>query len=306
MISRFARLALLVELLLYLAGSYWLHSIGYAPLRVFAMAVGVAFILRLVVTLGPFLTVLMLRLHDDRRVVGVGFIRAILGEYIAKSLSFTVWQPFEPWLMQADAEPQPGKNVPVLLVHGYLCNRGSWLVMKRLLRERLPNPVYTINLEPPLSRIDDYVPQLEARVAQLVSGSGHANVHLVCHSMGGLVARAWLTRNQSWSKVASISMLGSPHHGTEMARAGIGRNVRQMVRGNPWLAALEGEEAGHSPAVPVISVHSENDNLVYPPESADLPWAANIRIEGVGHVQMQSAAVTADLVAANIRKAEMV
>lgn len=305
MISRLARLALFGEALLYLCGSIWLHGTGYAAWRIFALVIGAALLLRVIVALGPFLTVIALRLRDGRPVFGVGFLRALIGETIAKSLSFTIWQPFEPWWMSRDPAPETGRHGPVLLVHGYLCNRGSWTVMRRLLADRLPNPVFTISLEPPFGRIDDYVPQLDARVSDILAGSGHTKLHLICHSMGGLVARAWLARNQGWSRVASLAMFGSPHHGTELARAGIGHNVRQMVKGNGWLAALEAEEAGLSPAVPVISVHTENDNLVYPPESANLPWAANIRIEGIGHVQMQSAAEAADLAAANIRKAEL-
>lgn len=305
MISRLARAALLVELLVYLGWGIWLHA-GHVPLwRIFAMVIAAALILRLVVTLGPFLTVMVLRLRDSRKILGAGFGRAMLGEYVAKSLSFTLWQPFERRLMSPDPTPTPGGRAPILLVHGYLCNRGSWRVMRRLLGERLSNPVYTLSLEPPFARIDDYVQQLEARVATILAGSGHARLHLVCHSMGGLVARAWLARAEGWSRVASLSMLGSPHQGTELARAGIGHNVRQMVKGNAWLTVLESEEAGLVPRVPVISVHTENDNLVYPPESSDLPWAANIRIEGVGHVQLQSSVDVADHVVTNLRRATL-
>jgi len=305
MISRMARWALLAEVLLYLCWAAWLNGAGYSAVRIFAMVLGVALLLRFVVTLGPFLTVLALRLRDGLPVFGVGFARALMGEYVAKSLSFTLWQPFERWIMSPDDDLQSGRPAPILLVHGYLCNRGSWFVMRRLLRARLPNPVHTISLEPPFTRIDDYVPQLETRVAQILAGSGHAKLHVVCHSMGGLVARAWLSRGQEWSKVASLTMLGSPHHGTELARAGIGRNVRQMVKGNAWLSALAAAEQDFNPPVPVACISTENDNLVYPPSSATLPWSANIRIEGVGHVQLQSAAKVADLIAANIRKSEL-
>ncbi len=300
MIGKMARWALIGEMFIYSCWAMWLHGASYAPLRIAAMVLGMALLLRFIVTLGPFLTVLALRLRDHRPVFGVGFGRALLGEFIAKSLSFTLWQPFEHWLMRPDVDPRQAQDVPILLVHGYLCNRGSWFVMRRLLGARLPNPVFTLSLEPPFSRIDDYVSQLDARVNKILDSSGHATLHLVCHSMGGLVARAWLLRNQGWGRVASLTMLGSPHHGTELARAGIGQNVRQLVKGNAWLAALAAQETGLLPPAPVMSIRTENDNLVYPPESADLTWAANIRIEGVGHVQMQSSTVAADMIAANI------
>lgn len=303
MISRLARAALLCEALLYLAWILWLNDAEHAPLRIFAMVVGTALLLRFIVTLGPFLTVLGLRVRDGRPILNVGFGRALLGEYLAKSLSFTLWQPFERSLMQPDADPQPGEPVPILLVHGYLCNRGSWFVMRRMLRAQLPNPVFTISLEPPFTRIDDYLAQLDVRVSEILAGSGHQRLHLVCHSMGGLVARAWLSRMDGWGRVASVTMLGSPHHGTELAKLGVGRNVRQMVRGNAWLDSLTKEEIGLTAPVPVMSIHTENDNLVYPPESSNLPWSANIRVDGVGHVQLQSSTMTAAHIVANIRNA---
>jgi triacylglycerol lipase len=304
MISRMARWALWMEMVLYGGLAVWMHGRGHDSVRIFAVALGIALLLRFVVTLGPFITVFALRRRDGKP-LPASFFPAIAGEYVAKSRSFTLWQPFESWLMPPDPAPTPGGRVPILLVHGYLCNRGSWLGMQRLLKARLPNPVHTISLEPPFARIDEYVPQLEAKVAALLAASGHARLHLVCHSMGGLVARAWLARNDGWARAASITMLGSPHHGTELAKLGLGRNVRQMVRGNDWLAALEKEEANIRSDIPVMSIHTENDNLVYPPESADLPWAANIRIAGVGHVQLQSSAKAADLIVANIGKANL-
>lgn len=304
MIGRMARWALLCEAFFYILLGLWLKSSGLSTWRIFAVVLACALLLRFIVTLGPFLMVSALRIRDGRPLLGVGFGRALYGEFVAESLSFTLWQPFEHWLMLPDLKARQGGPVPILLVHGYLCNRGSWLVMRRRLRSQLPNPVHTISLEPPFTHIDDYVTQLDARISAILAGSGQRHVHLVCHSMGGLVARAWLARQGGWEKVASLTMLASPHHGTELARFGLGRNVKQMVRDNAWLSKLATAEAGMAPPIPTVSIHTENDNLVYPPESSDLPWAANIRLEGVGHVQLQSAATAATQIVANIRKAE--
>ena len=156
-------------------------------------------------------------------------------------------------------------------------------------------------MEPPLARIDEYVDQLAARVKEICDGTSHQRVVLVCHSMGGLVARAWIARRGGAARVAKLITLGSPHHGTELARFGVGHNVRQMRYGNEWLSTLAADELGMGAGHTVVSISTENDNLVYPPESADLPGARNIRLKGVGHVSLQFSAAAADLIAAELR-----
>ena len=66
---------------------------------------------------------------------------------------------------------------------------------------------------------------------------------LVCHSMGGLAARAWL-RDADPARVHRIVTIGTPHRGTWLARFGRTVNGRQMRMGGEWLRKLEGERAG--------------------------------------------------------------
>lgn len=60
---------------------------------------------------------------------------------------------------------------------------------------------------------------------------------LVGHSMGGLVARAYL-RRYGELRVARLITLGTPHRGSLLAHLGIGRNARQMEPGSVWLREL--------------------------------------------------------------------
>jgi hypothetical protein len=86
--------------------------------------------------------------------------------------------------------------------------------------------------------------------------------------------------------VARLVTLGSVHHGTQLAKLGIGPNARQMRIGNPWLVAL-----GKTDAVPLppgsVSIYSCHDNYVFPQETGSwLEGATNIAIGGVSHVGM--------------------
>jgi triacylglycerol esterase/lipase EstA (alpha/beta hydrolase family) len=84
-------------------------------------------------------------------------------------------------------------------------------------------------------------------------------VILVGHSMGGLVARAYLQRHGE-SRVAGLVTLGTPHQGSRLAHIGYGENARQMRPGSPWLQAL----ASPAPVVDTVVIYSPHDNFVMP------------------------------------------
>jgi triacylglycerol esterase/lipase EstA (alpha/beta hydrolase family) len=111
-------------------------------------------------------------------------------------------------------------------------------------------------------------------------------VAIVAHSMGGLVARAWM-RDHGTAALARLITLGTPHHGTALARFGLGRNAVQMRTGSAWLRLLS---AGEDPAARalVTSLYTHHDNIVSPRESGHLPGARNLEFGGVGHVALGS------------------
>ena len=105
----------------------------------------------------------------------------------------------------------------VLLVHGFMCNRGLWNDWHAELSRRA-QPVVAVNLEPFRGSIDDYVPIIEHAVASLTAATGRAPL-VVAHSMGGLAMRAWLRATpDSAQRVAHIVTVGTPHQGTWLAR----------------------------------------------------------------------------------------
>jgi pimeloyl-ACP methyl ester carboxylesterase len=179
---------------------------------------------------------------------------------------------------------------PVLLIHGYGCNSGYWSHLRPLLNAARISHA-SLDLEPMLGAIDDYVPLVERAVAALCSKSNAPQVVIVAHSMGGLVARAYL-REHGASCIAHIFTLGTPHHGTSLANLGIGRNALQMRRTgcadapeSAWLRDLAAAESGATRAL-ITSFYTHHDNIVAPQTSSLLPGARNIEFGGVGHVAM--------------------
>jgi triacylglycerol esterase/lipase EstA (alpha/beta hydrolase family) len=177
---------------------------------------------------------------------------------------------------------------PVLLVHGYGCNSGYWAHLAPLLdREGISHA--GIDLEPVAGSIDDYAPLIEARVRELCAATGAARIAIVAHSMGGLAARAWMRAygRAGSARVARLITLGTPHHGTALARFGPGANAVQMRQDSPWLRALAESETRDVRAR-IVSLYTHHDNIVAPQDSSVLPGARNVAFGGVGHVALGS------------------
>mgnify|MGYP001214782524 FL=1 len=146
----------------------------------------------------------------------------VLREYGAFVRGFVLVQPWV-WLgMPADRLRATVQ--PMLLVHGYGCNRGIWWWLRPRL-EAAGHVVATISLEPPWGGIDGFAGQLHARIEAVCAATGAPRVTLVAHSMGGLVSRAYLARHGD-ARVARLISIASPHGGSQLARLGLGTCAR--------------------------------------------------------------------------------
>ena len=76
----------------------------------------------------------------------------------------------------------------------------TWLIERGLARRW---NCATVNLEPVYAPVDRYTELIHAAVERLRRATGAERITLVCHSMGGLVARAY-----SWA-LATIRSPGS-------------------------------------------------------------------------------------------------
>jgi alpha-beta hydrolase superfamily lysophospholipase len=142
-------------------------------------------------------------------------------------------------------------------------------------------PYIAVNLEPVFGTIDDYVPIVDDAVQRVTQVSGMPPV-LVCHSMGGLAARAWLRAADNAARVHHVITIGTPHHGTWLGRFSHLTNGQQMRIGSPWITELGRME----PQVPFTCWYSNCDNVVFPASTATLPGADNRLVRGVAHVHL--------------------
>jgi pimeloyl-ACP methyl ester carboxylesterase len=182
----------------------------------------------------------------------------------------------------AAAPAQPARRGAVF-VHGFVCNRGFWTPWLKEMRAR-GQPFVAVNLEPVFGSIDEYVPIIEQAVRRISEATGLPPV-LVCHSMGGLAARAWLHAMSADTRVHHIITIGSPHHGTWLARFSRLRNGRQMRQQSEWLRQLE--RGGDEKRNAVFTCwYSNCDNIAFPASTGTLPGADNRLVRGAAHVDL--------------------
>ena len=218
-------------------------------------------------------------------------------ELVAAWSVIIVLRPLERWLMPRDSPGLRDDLPPVLMIHGYVNNAGAMFILWRAIKNA-GFAVHTLNLEPVYADIDSYADGIEVRLAALSARLGGRRVVLVCHSMGGLAARAYL-RKHGGARVERVITLGSPHTGTVHACTALGINGSQMRPGSAWLADLARFEQGRWPC-PLVSFFSYDDNMVAPQLSARLEGARNLDLSGVGHISLPMSATVATQVIGEI------
>jgi pimeloyl-ACP methyl ester carboxylesterase len=267
---------------LLLAASLWLAA-WWSARPVLAVAGALAILFAHVIILGlEFLILVHVRRGDPTPPASaMQLVLAWVRESIQDVRVFGWRQPFR-WRRWPDhLEGSPGRR-GIVFVHGFICNRGIWTPW--LARARAGgHPFAAVNLEPVFGSIDDYVRTLDAAVRRVRAASGQPPV-LVCHSMGGLAARAWLRRQHRAGAVAHVVTIGTPHHGTWLARFSRVPNGRQMRMDGEWLRDVG--TADPEAAKLFTCWYGNCDNVVLPPSTATLAGADNRLVEGAAHVDL--------------------
>jgi triacylglycerol lipase len=194
------------------------------------------------------------------------------------------WQ--QPWRSQCEPDHLPASasgRRGVVLVHGFMCNRGFWNPWLSRLRAG-GVPFVAVNMEPVLGSIERYADTLENAVRQVTEVTGRPPV-IVTHSMGGLAVRAWLCGVDADDRVHSVITIGTPHRGTWLAAMGLAHNAQEMRYGCDWVEKL-GQREAQARRLLFTCFYSHCDNIACPATTGTLPGADNRHVEGMAHVQL--------------------
>lgn len=127
---------------------------------------------------------------------------------------------------------------------------------------------------------------LGTAVDDALARTGAASVDVVGYSAGGVIARIWATDGGA-DQARRIVTLGSPHHGTTVADLAVSfapdqcpEGCRQLTTDSRLLRELNaGDETPSGPTW--VSIWTEVDSTVTPPDSARLDGALDLTVQSV-------------------------
>ena len=173
--------------------------------------------------------------------------------------------------------PRQEQQRTVVLVHGYLGNGSSLLPLTAWLRTHGVKNVLSFDY-PGAPGIEQAALGLKQFLRERVRGG---RVDLVCHSLGGLVARVYLQQLGGARRVDRCITLATPHRGTYNAYWVASRVGRELRPDSALLRRLESTRAAAA-QVRFTSIVAGSDNIVLPRVSAVNEEV--LHLDGVGHL----------------------
>jgi len=177
---------------------------------------------------------------------------------------------------------------PILLVHGLVDNRSVFTVLRRALRRRGFGRVRTVNYSPFTSDIREAARVLGRYVEALCAQTGYERIHVIAHSLGGVIARYYVQRLGGDARVHTLVTLGSPHGGTGVARLLPLPIIRQLRPGSDVVAELA--RPAYECRTRFVAVWTNVDQLIYPKANARIDHpdltVRNVLLPDAGHFSL--------------------
>jgi triacylglycerol lipase len=180
-------------------------------------------------------------------------------------------------------------ETPILLVHGIIDNHSIFTLLQRALRRRGFATVSSYDYGLLTRDIPAAARLLAEAVEKLAADTGYERVHVIGHSLGGLIGRYYVQRLGGDARVHTLVTLGTPHGGTEMARPW--RRLPLLGQLTPGSSVLQ-ELAAPAPECRTrfLAFASDLDHMVWPSRNARLEHpdlqVRNVAVSGVGHLSL--------------------
>jgi pimeloyl-ACP methyl ester carboxylesterase len=155
--------------------------------------------------------------------------------------------------------PRKKEQRTVVLLHGYLANRSSFFPLSAYLRMRGIRSLLAYDYRSSRG-IEQAAIALFEFLRRNVRGG---RIDLVCHSLGGVIARVYLQELGGARRVDRCITLGTPHRGTYNAYWLASRIGRELRPDSELLARLDRSRSA-ADRVRFTSIVAGSDNIVLP------------------------------------------
>lgn len=184
--------------------------------------------------------------------------------------------------LESRHRPRRAKDIrTVVFVHGLGANRACFFPLQAWLARAGHERQLAFNYATSGS-VEKMAIELRDTVDRRVKGG---RIHVVAHSLGGLVARTWIQALGGERRVSTLVTLGTPHRGTYPSWYAPSAMLQQLRPDSPFIAYLD------SLPPPVrtrcVSIGAVSDHLVVPGTSAHAPFGEHVPLfDDVGHSTM--------------------
>ena len=195
--------------------------------------------------------------------------------------------PVKRGLIVGDVE---AAGTPIIMVHGIIDNHSIFTVLRRGLAKRGFGRMITLNYSPLTDDVRRVARRLKNVVDTVCRETGYDRVHIIGHSMGGVVSRYYIQHLGGDARVHTLVTLGSPHHGTIWAKTmPKSISITSQMRPDSDLVK-ELEEPAPGCRTRMIAIWSDLDQIIVPQRNARIVHpdinARNVFIKGVGHMSL--------------------
>jgi pimeloyl-ACP methyl ester carboxylesterase len=193
-----------------------------------------------------------------------------------------IMRPFG-WIATRLPEAGQSDRPPVILLHGLFQNRSClfWLQF----RLRSAGYLQTVSIStPPWRDMETLTESLVKKVDELRIKLKVEKFVLIGHSMGGMIARNYIQNRGGAAHVHGMVTLGSPHFGSKLAPFAISPMGRTLLPGSEFLTKFN--SVAWPEQAKAVSIYTRYDNIVLPAESAKMPGAQVMELDGMGHTSL--------------------
>lgn len=207
--------------------------------------------------------------------------------------------------MRSAPQGEPS-GTPVLLVHGYMANKSNWYFVERELRRAGFGQIHAMNYGAHRADVEALAEVCVLRAHEVMAATGSERIHLIGHSLGGLVIRK-AVQSLGLDQAKTAVTVATPHGGADLARltriaGGSNTIARQLRPGSAFLRRMWAE-SHPMPDTHFVAYYSNLDLLVtgrramiLEPELA----ATNVLMKDHGHLSIMLAPSLARSVAAEL------